>query len=111
MLLLYFINVHLLSAPEDVYIQVHIRVIGDSTTALAKAVGCGFPPDGVKEDKLGGDILVGGKVVGTNTNHPRVTNLPRVMMNGSFGSASDDLQNFEIVLPTGAGVGVTPFAS
>ena len=45
-------------------------------------------------------------VVGSNTNHPSVTNLPRVMIDGSFGSASEDLLNLETVLL--AGVGVTP---
>lgn len=96
----------LLSAPEEDYISVHIRVIGDFTTALAKAVGYDFD---VKEDK--GDIPAGGKVVGTNTNHPKVVNLPRVMIDGPFGSASEDFLKFETVLLIGAGIGVTPFAS
>ena len=99
----------MLSAPEEDYISVHIRVNGDFTKALAKAVGCDFPADGVKEDK--GDIPVGGKVVGTNTNHPKVPNLPRVMIDGPFGSASEDFLKFETVLLIGAGIGVTPFAS
>jgi len=99
----------LTSAPEEDYISVHIRVVGDFTTDLAKAVGCDFPADGVKEPK--GDIPAGGKVVGTNTNHPRVANLPRVMIDGPFGSASEGFLNFETVLLIGAGIGVTPFAS
>jgi NADPH oxidase 2 len=98
----------LLSAPEEDYISVHIRVTGDFTTALAKAVGCDFPADGVKYDR---DIPAGGKVIGTNTNHPRVTTLPRVMVDGPFGSASENFLNFETILLIGAGIGVTPFAS
>ena len=98
----------MLSAPEEDYISVHIRVVGDFTTALAKAVGCDIPADGVKDR---GDIPAGGRVVGTNTDHPRVTNLPRVMIDGPFGSASEDFLNFETVLLIGAGIGVTPFAS
>jgi len=96
----------LTSAPEEDYISVHIRVIGDFTTALAKAVGCDFD---AKEDK--GDIPAGGKVVGTNINHPRVSTLPRVMVDGPFGSASEDFMKFEAVLLVGGGIGVTPFAS
>ena len=45
------------------------------------------PAAGVKEDR--GDIPAGGKVVGTNTYHPRASKLPRVMIDGPFGSASD----------------------
>ena len=32
------------------------------------------------------------------------------MIDGSFGSASEDFLNFETVLLTSAGIGVTPFA-
>ncbi|KAF8812829.1 NADPH oxidase B [Phlegmacium glaucopus] len=96
----------LTSAPEEDYISVHIRVAGDFTTALSKALGCDFSSKGGK-----GDVPAGGKVVGTNTNHPKVAALPRVMVDGPFGSASEDFLNFETVLLVGAGIGVTPFAS
>ena len=95
----------LTSAPEEDYLSVHIRVVGDFTTALAKALGCDFPDNG----KI--DAPVGGKIVGTNINPPLSRTLPRVMIDGPFGSASEDFLNFETVLLVGAGIGVTPFAS
>ena len=52
-----------------------------------------------------------GKVVGTATNPPINRVLPRVMVDGPFGSASEDFLNYETVLLVGAGIGVTPFAS
>ncbi|KAF8805581.1 hypothetical protein BYT27DRAFT_7234265 [Phlegmacium glaucopus] len=79
----------LTSAPEEDYISVHIRVAVGFRTGLAKAVGCDFSAKGAK-----GDIPAGGKVVGTNTNHPEVPT-PHIMT----------------VLLVGAGIGVTPFAS
>jgi len=97
----------LTSAPEEDYISVHIRVVGDFTGALAKAVGCDFETKGKgKGDK--GDT--GGKVVGRSDN-PLNRTLPRVMVDGPFGSASEDFLNYETVLLVGAGIGVTPFAS
>jgi len=99
----------LTSAPEEDYISCHIRVAGDFTTALAKAVGCDFPQKGDKGGK--GDAPVGGKVIGTSTNPPMNRTLPRVMIDGPFGSASEDFLKFETVLLVGAGIGVTPFAS
>jgi len=85
---------------------VHIRVVGDFTSALAKAVGCDFNS---KESK---DVdSSGGKVIGTNTNPPVNRVLPRIMVDGPFGSASEDFLNYETVLLVGAGIGVTPFAS
>lgn len=37
--------------------------------------------------------------------------LPRVMIDGPFGSASEDVFDFETVILVGGGIGVTPFAS
>ncbi|KAI6112354.1 NADPH oxidase B [Pisolithus croceorrhizus] len=96
----------LTSAPEEDYISVHIRVAGDFTTALAEAVGCDFNSEKAKEFDA-----AGGRVIGTNTNPPLHRVLPRVMVDGPFGSASEDFLNYETVLLVGAGIGVTPFAS
>jgi hypothetical protein len=99
------------SAPEEDYISVHIRVVGDFTKALAKACGCDFDKKegkGEKGDK-GGDA--GGKIVGTSANPPINRVLPRVMVDGPFGSASEDFLNYETILLVGGGIGVTPFAS
>lgn len=37
--------------------------------------------------------------------------LPRVFIDGPFGSASEDVFKFEVAVLVGAGIGVTPFAS
>ncbi|PPQ96953.1 hypothetical protein CVT26_005975 [Gymnopilus dilepis] len=103
----------LTSAPEEDYISVHVRVVGDFTTALAKALGCDFPQKGDKSGKGDkGDAPAGGKVVNTKANpNPLLRTLPRVMVDGPFGSASEDFLKYETVLLVGAGIGVTPFAS
>ncbi|KIO22149.1 hypothetical protein M407DRAFT_28296 [Tulasnella calospora MUT 4182] len=67
----------LTSAPEEDYISVHIRI---------------------RE----GDDEKGGKIIGTVTNPPLNRVLPRVMMDGPFGSASEDFLNYETVLLVGA---------
>ncbi|EIW68732.1 hypothetical protein TREMEDRAFT_32037 [Tremella mesenterica DSM 1558] len=93
----------LTSAPEEDYISVHIRIAGDWTTAFAKALGANL--DGGKSEKGAGAF--GGQVL-----EPQVGKvLPRVMIDGPFGSASEDFAKFETVLLVGAGIGVTPFAS
>ncbi|KAJ6488650.1 NADPH oxidase [Mycena vitilis] len=95
----------LTSAPEEDYISVHIRVEGDFTTAFSKALGCDFG----KGEK--GKDAAGGKVIGTNTNPPVNRTLPRVMVDGPFGTSSEEFLDYETVLLVGAGIGVTPFAS
>ena len=104
----------------------HIRVVGDFTGALAKAVGCNFDDKG-KKGMFGSSFSpqsvtssshcyvlldeAGGKVIGTDANPPFNRTLPRVMVDGPFGSASEDFLDYEVVLLVGAGIGVTPFAS
>ena len=79
--------------------SVHIRIVGDFTGALAKACGCDFE----SKDKVEG----GGTPITPALNKI----LPRVMVDGPFGSASEDFLKYEAVLLVGAGIGVTPFAS
>lgn len=92
----------LTSSPEEDYISVHIRMAGDWTRAFATALGCEFT-----KGKKGEIDAVGGKVVPP----PLQKVLPRVMVDGPFGTASEDFLNYETVLLVGAGIGVTPFAS
>ncbi|KAG6824195.1 hypothetical protein H0H93_002452, partial [Arthromyces matolae] len=103
----------LTSAPEEDYISVHIRVVGDFTKALAKSVGCDFETKerGGKGEKGEKGEKGDSKVVGTVTNPPLNRTLPRVMIDGPFGSASEDFLNYDTILLVGAGIGVTPFAS
>ncbi|KAF8531550.1 NADPH oxidase [Gautieria morchelliformis] len=96
----------LTSAPEEDYISVHIRVVGDFTSALARSVGCDFDTRANKDS--GGH---GGKLVAVDADPYLNRVLPRVMIDGPFGSASEDFLNYETVLLVGAGIGVTPFAS
>ncbi|KAF2466750.1 uncharacterized protein BDR25DRAFT_236590 [Lindgomyces ingoldianus] len=93
----------LTSAPEEDYISVHIRMVGDFTKAFGKALGCDFDRKGAGGSK-GGE-----KAVSDNSELRKI--LPRVYIDGPFGSASEDVFKFEIAVLVGAGIGVTPFAS
>ncbi|KAJ6461087.1 NADPH oxidase [Mycena sanguinolenta] len=94
----------LTSAPEEDYISVHIRIVGDFTRALSKAVGCDFESARAKG-------VTEGKVVNSVTNPSINRVLPRIMVDGPFGTSSEDFLDYETVLLVGAGIGVTPFAS
>ncbi|KAL9593453.1 MAG: hypothetical protein Q9179_005879 [Wetmoreana sp. 5 TL-2023] len=101
----------LTSAPEEDYISVHIRCVGDFTKALAAAVGCSF-------ERSEGKGQEGSAVVSIDHNAPKMDVdpairkiLPRVYIDGPFGSASEDVFKYEVAVLVGAGIGVTPFAS
>ena len=103
----------LTSAPEEDYLSVHIRCVGNFTKALATAVGCNFDRRGEKNGHFSSAVVginrSGAGQVDVDPSIRRV--LPRVYIDGPFGSASEDVFKYEIAVLVGAGIGVTPFAS
>lgn len=95
----------LTSAPEEDYISIHMRVVGDFTRGVSKALGCDWERKGDTSKVVG----VNGENADVDPALKRV--LPRVYVDGPFGSASEDVFKYEIAVLCGAGIGVTPFAS
>ncbi|KAJ9049268.1 hypothetical protein DSO57_1026499 [Entomophthora muscae] len=85
----------LTSAPEDDYGSVHIRMAGDFTKSFASRLGCDL----------------GAKAPQASSDEGLDRALPSIMIDGPFGSASEDVFNYEVSVLVGAGIGVTPFAS
>ncbi|XP_036404541.1 NADPH oxidase 1 isoform X2 [Megalops cyprinoides] len=71
------------SAPEEDFFSVHIRSVGDWTQKLISMVE--QLPEGAQGPKMGVD--------------------------GPFGTASEDVFDYEVSMLVGCGIGVTPFAS
>ncbi|XP_005869953.1 PREDICTED: NADPH oxidase 1 isoform X3 [Myotis brandtii] len=71
----------LTSAPEEDFFSIHIRAAGDWTENLIKAFEQQHSP------------------------------IPRIEVDGPFGTASEDVFQYEVAMLIGAGIGVTPFAS
>ncbi|ELR18264.1 cytochrome b245 heavy chain, putative [Acanthamoeba castellanii str. Neff] len=82
------------SAPEEDFVSVHIRVVGDWTGKMEKL----FNP----ERNLG--VVAENVLTAPN-------GMPILRIDGPFGTASTDIFKFETVMLIGAGIGVTPFAS
>ena len=99
----------LTSAPEEDFISVHIRVVGNFTEGFAKALGCSF--DQPVKEGVSEVVGVNEKMRDSMMNPALRRILPRVYVDGPFGSASEDVFKYEIALLVGAGIGVTPFAS
>ncbi|XP_016051238.1 PREDICTED: NADPH oxidase 1 isoform X3 [Miniopterus natalensis] len=71
----------LTSAPEEDFFSIHIRAAGDWTENLIKAFEQQHSP------------------------------IPRIEVDGPFGTVSEDVFQYEVAMLVGAGIGVTPFAS
>jgi hypothetical protein len=80
----------LTSCPRLDYISFHIRLVGDWTCEFADR--CGFYRT---EDE------------GSMT----VAQLPKVAIDGPFGTSSEDIYRYDVGVCVCAGIGVTPFAS
>ncbi|CAB4006217.1 cytochrome b-245 heavy chain-like [Paramuricea clavata] len=77
----------LTSSPEEETFSVHIRTVGDWTTALSKAC----TGDGMEVRDL--------------------NEIPSISVDGPFGTSSSDYFKYSTCVFIGAGIGVTPFAS
>ncbi|KAH9950425.1 NADPH oxidase [Amylocystis lapponica] len=82
------------SAPEDPYVSVHIRQVGDWTQALGDRVGAG--PSVVA-------AMTKAAMQGTEKEDWAI--------DGPYGAPAEDVFNCEVAVLIGAGIGVTPFAS
>jgi NADPH oxidase len=102
------------SAPEDPYVSVHIRQVGDFTKGLGERLGVG--PSVVaamtqaamkgseKDQATRGDFVeLDSSTAGRS--------LPNVRIDGPYGAPAEDVFKNEVAILIGAGIGVTPFAS
>jgi len=103
------------SAPEDPYVSVHIRQVGDWTHGLGDVIGAGpsvvqsltkaaLAASDKDEKNLGASR---GDFVEIDSSKA----LPQVMIDGPYGAPAEDVFNVEVAVLVGAGIGVTPFAS
>ena len=77
------------NAPSEGVFTINMRCIGDWTTQFANECGVYFDSNM--------DI--------------KVKEMPKLYIDGPFGTSSNDIFNYKVGLLVGAGIGITPFAS
>ncbi|KZV75118.1 NADPH oxidase A [Peniophora sp. CONT] len=116
------------SAPEDPYVSLHIRQVGDWTMELGEHLGAG--PDVVAQltraamrgDEKDLDAKDEKEVVSATLPPTRgdfveldvestSRRMPMVRLDGPYGAPAEDVFRHEVAVLVGAGIGVTPFAS
>jgi len=105
------------SAPEDPYISVHIRQVGDFTCSLGERFGMGpSVVAAMTRAAMKGDTqdakneVVSGDFVELDPTTSSIS-LPNVRIDGPYGAPAEDVFNSQVAILIGAGIGVTPFAS
>ncbi|GAA5960114.1 hypothetical protein JCM3765_002476 [Sporobolomyces pararoseus] len=107
------------SAPNDPFISVHIRLVGDWTKDLAARLGCflptssstGFSPSLEKLNSSGDPSFSSSSLDVTSQALLLGRSLPGLRVDGPFGAPAQDVLSNEVAVLIGAGIGVTPFAS
>ncbi|KAG0457892.1 hypothetical protein HPP92_023049 [Vanilla planifolia] len=94
------------SAPQDDYVSVHIRTLGDWTRQLKVVFSevCQRPTNG-KSGLLRAEFDEDddGRI-------PRPS-FPKVLIDGPYGAPAQDYKKYDVVLLVGLGIGATPFIS
>jgi len=107
------------SAPEDPYVSVHIRQVGDFTHALGERLGAGpAVVAAMTKAAMNGSEKEDNGIYGTRGDFVELdggggggASLPAVRIDGPFGAPAEDVFKCEVAVLIGAGIGVTPFAS
>ncbi|CAH8388542.1 unnamed protein product [Eruca vesicaria subsp. sativa] len=84
------------SSPQDDYLSIHIKVLGDWTNALKEVLYevCMPPP-----------------VCHVNIDMVDQPSFPKIMVDGPYDSPAQDYKKYKVVLLVGLGIGVAPMIS
>ena len=82
------------SAPEEGFISLHVRIVGDWTRNFATRLGAQLDPK-----------------TGHFLGYEAPEQFPDVLLDGPYGSVSENYDQFEVAICIGAGIGQTPFSS
>ncbi|XP_021887279.1 respiratory burst oxidase homolog protein A [Carica papaya] len=87
------------SAPDDDYLSVHIRQLGDWTQELKRLFSEVCEPP------------VAGKSGLLRADETTKKSLPKLLIDGPYGAPAQDYKKYDVLLLVGLGIGATPFIS
>jgi NADPH oxidase len=105
------------SAPEDPYVSIHIRQVGDWTRALGDRLGVGpsvvaaMTQAAMRGSEKDEKHMEGNRGNFVELESAMARSLPSIRIDGPYGAPAEDVFGCEVAVLIGAGIGVTPFAS
>ncbi|VFQ98121.1 unnamed protein product [Cuscuta campestris] len=97
------------SAPDDNYLSVHIRTLGDWTTELKNKFAKACEPQSVQSRK--GNLVRMETKAYSNASGESQTVFPAILIKGPYGAPAQNYKKYDILLLIGLGIGATPFIS
>ncbi|CAK9184830.1 unnamed protein product [Ilex paraguariensis] len=96
------------SAPDDDYLSVHIRTLGDWTTELKNRFAKACEPQ-VTQPRRGN--LVRMETRAYSNYEQSQAGFPKIIIKGPYGAPAQNYKKYDILLLIGLGIGATPFIS
>ncbi|CAN4098885.1 unnamed protein product [Withania somnifera] len=96
------------SAPDDNYLSVHIRTLGDWTTELKTRFEKVCAPQAAQSRK--GSLVRMETKMYSNVEQSQ-SEFPKIMIKGPYGAPAQNYKKYDILLLIGLGIGATPFIS
>ncbi|KAG8375027.1 hypothetical protein BUALT_Bualt10G0056900 [Buddleja alternifolia] len=87
------------SAPDDDYLSIHIRQLGDWTHELKRVFSEACEPP------------VSGKSGLLRADESTKKSMPKLLIDGPYGAPAQDYRKYDVLLLVGLGIGATPFIS
>ncbi|KAK1699342.1 hypothetical protein QYE76_016039 [Lolium multiflorum] len=87
------------SAPGDDYLSIHVRQLGDWTRELKRVFSAACEPP------------MSGKSGLLRADETTKKTLPKLLIDGPYGSPAQDYSKYDVLLLVGLGIGATPFIS
>ncbi|GAA0164693.1 oxidase [Lithospermum erythrorhizon] len=97
------------SAPDDDYLSVHIRTLGDWTSELRNRFSKVIEPHSTQMKK--GSTLIRMETKTYSNVEQSKIEFPRIMIKGPYGAPAQNYKKYDILLLVGLGIGATPFIS
>ncbi|PHT34466.1 putative respiratory burst oxidase -like protein J [Capsicum baccatum] len=96
------------SAPDDDYLSVHIRTLGDWTTELRTRFQKACQSTQSRTKNL---IRMETKAYNPNDVEQSQVQFPKIIIKGPYGAPAQNYKKYDILLLVGLGIGATPFIS
>ncbi|ESW12296.1 hypothetical protein PHAVU_008G100700 [Phaseolus vulgaris] len=98
------------SAPDDEYLSVHVRTLGDWTTELKNTFTQACEPHST-QTRRGSLMRMETRAASSSFSEKQNFRYPKILIKGPYGAPAQSYKNYDVLLLIGLGIGATPMIS